>query len=117
MSTQKIIYKGKEITCIDPRGVEGPDVIARRLADGCRIITQSPAKVAVLVNFQGVVVSQELTEELKKWAPQIGPHLTKLAVLISSPLQNVLLSSFNLAMAQAAQAFSSEEKAKDWLIN
>jgi hypothetical protein len=117
MGTQIITHKGKKIVYTDQRGCKGAELITN-LDVGFKLVVESPEKVAVLANLTGVTVNKEFMEATKKWEPVVKPKITRQAVLITgSPMQEVLLNMYNMFTGREVRAFSSEEKAKDWLVS
>jgi hypothetical protein len=110
-----IEYKGKEILFIDYRGV-GLEESLETLEQAEKIIMGRDEKVLLLVDTRDTFTSAEFMTRLKETGKRIEPFMEKQAIVGITGLKAILLDAYNRLAGLLLRPFSTQEEAKEWLV-
>lgn len=116
MPINYIEYKGKRILYIDFRNKNGDQNVAT-LDEVAKEMQTWKQKGLTLSDFRNSTGSPAYMARIKKLGVEIFiPMTIKNAAIGLTGLQKILLNAFNSFCKTSAQAFDTEEEAKEWLI-
>jgi phenylalanyl-tRNA synthetase beta subunit len=115
MSASWIDYKGKEILFIDYRGL-GMEESLETLNRANEMMQERGGKILVLVDTRDTYTSPEFMARLKESGKQLGSVMEKQAVVGITGLKAILLDAYNRFTGASLRPFSTQEEAKEWLV-
>jgi hypothetical protein len=115
MPVNYIEHKGKKILYIDFKNKNGDQNVAT-LDEAANEMQSWSQKGLTLSDFHNSKASPAYMARIKKLGLEVFiPKTVKNAAIGLTSLQKVLLTSFNAFCKTSAQAFDTEEEAKEWL--
>lgn len=115
MPVSWITYKGKEILLIDYRGLS-LDESFETLGQVGKMVAEKDEKVLILADVRDSYTSPEFMTRLKETGKQIKPMTQKQAIVGITGLKGILLDAYNRFTESASKTFSTQEEAKEWLV-
>ncbi len=108
---------GQWILYLDCRNL-GEEELLQILDEAKEALSPMTAKVPVLANVEGTVLSTEFMEKLKELAAEVYTKKVDYSAIVGvSGVKKVLLSSYNFLLKQDMKAFNTEEEALKWLTS
>lgn len=116
MSVEWIAYRGQNILYVNYRGMKEAELIDN-LERAYRTVAVLSGNILMLSNVEDVMISRSFMERAKAISkPQGECKLKKAAVVGINPLKAVLLQGYNRDTGSKMKSFTTEEEAKDWLV-
>jgi hypothetical protein len=116
MSVEWIAYKGQNILYVNYRGMKEAELLDN-LERSYRTVAVLPGNILMLSNVEDVMISRAFMDRAKALSkPQGECKLKKAAVVGTNPLKAVLLQGYNRDTGSKMKSFTTEEEAKNWLV-
>ena len=115
MPVSWIEHKGKKILYADHRGLKDDDLI-EQLSRVVELVLAEDEPVLLLENIGGLTISSDILSEVKRQYKRAKPNLERAAIIGVTGAKRILVLAVNKISGIDERTFSTDEKAKDYLV-
>jgi hypothetical protein len=114
----KIIeYKGKEIVCIDYRGLIEDEEVIEFVREATDYVIGLERPSLQLTDVSNVFFTPPIMEVINQCADEAKSYVLKDAIIGIKGAKRILFQLYSMILGGKARAFSDDVSAKEWLVS